>query len=413
MKTVVVIGAGASGLTAAIFAAKSGNKVILLERNSMPAKKILITGNGRCNYFNEDQNLIHYHSSNNKIKEEIITPLNIESIKSFFTSIGLVPKIKNGYYYPYSNNASSVKEALINEAILNNVEIITNAYVTDIQKKEKFIIKFNDKYISADKLIVSTGSKAAPKTGSDGNGFELLKDFDFNIIKPRPALVQLKGTENYFKNWDGVRAEAIITLYENDQKLRIETGEIQLTNYGVSGICIFNLSGMAIRSLDDYKKVYLKINFLPFIKSESYLIEYMENRNRLLNKRTIKQLLDSILNYKLVNVILNKSKIKDETWDSLDKNQKKLLAQNLINFELEITGYNDFDKAQVTSGGIDLKGINFETMESKVEDLYLTGEILDVDGDCGGYNLTFAFITGMLAGKGIQIDKSKTSKNKY
>lgn len=218
MKDIVIIGGGASGLTAAIFAAKKGHKVTIIERNNTCGKKILITGNGKCNFWNEDQNLSHYHSSNEEYIKDIINKETNEEIMTFFKKIGIVPKIKNGYYYPYSEQSSSIKNALLTEIKNLNVEIIYDITVTQITKEDCFIINPGKENIKAKKLIIATGSNACPKTGSNGIGYNLAQKLGHQIIKPYPGLVQLKGFEPYFKKWAGVRTDAIIILYEDGKK---------------------------------------------------------------------------------------------------------------------------------------------------------------------------------------------------
>lgn len=408
MKKIVVIGAGASGIVAAIFAAKSGNDVTLLEKNNICGKKILVTGNGRCNFWNEDQALTHYRSTNSNEIRNILNHNNKKEIGNFFNSIGIEPKIKNGYYYPFSNQAISIQKALILEAERYNVKINTNSEVINIKKlKDKFEIYIKDRSkIISDKVVLATGSKAAPKTGSDGWGYKICKNFNHSIIKPLPALVQLKANEPFLKKWEGVRADVLITLYEESKKQAEEKGEIQLTNYGISGICVFNLSGRVARGLEENRKERVEINFLEGlnIKSQKELIEWMNHRNKIVKNRTIFELLEGVLNYKLVNVLLEKTKLNHQSrWQEIDNEKRQNLARNIVNFNLDITGTNSFDKAQVCSGGIPLNEIDINTMESKkVRGLYLTGEILDVDGDCGGYNLEWAWVTGMLAGSNIK-----------
>ncbi len=395
MKKVVIIGGGASGLAAAIYAAREKNEVTILERNNSVGKKILITGNGRCNYFNEDQKMKHYHSSNEELVPKIISPRNLSEILDFFDQIGIVSKIKNGYYYPNSNQAVSMKETLLSECELLGVKIIKDYLVQNITKKEnKFII--NDEII-ADKLIIATGSKAAPKTGSDGIGYELAKKLGHNIIKPLPALVQLISSDST-KAWNGIRCDAHVTLLENGKEIETETGEIQLTDYGVSGICVFNLSQYISKGLDKNNKEEITINFLPEIED---FIPYMNERNNKVKGRNISRLFDGLLNYKLADILIKKAGInKEDYWNDLTQAQKEALNQNITNLKLNITGTNSFEKAQVCSGGIPLTEIDTKTMQSiKTKNLYFAGEILDVNGDCGGYNLTFAFVTGMLAGK--------------
>ena len=264
MKEVVIIGGGASGLTAAITAARNGKKVTILERNNKCGKKILITGNGRCNFWNEDNDISHFHSSTPSLIKNFITEERKQSILKFFDSLGIISKTKNGYYYPFSNQAFTVQNALLLECNKLGIEIINDITVEKIIKKDYFIINPNKENIKAKNIIISTGSKATPKTGSDGLGYTLAKAFNHSIITPLPSLVQLKGDEKFFKNWSGIRTDVKVSLFINNTFVKSETGEIQLTDYGVSGICIFNISGEASKTLNKNKNVTIKINFMPF-----------------------------------------------------------------------------------------------------------------------------------------------------
>ena len=256
-----IIGGGASGVLAAIYAKKRNDEVVIFERNKECCKKILVTGNGRCNYWNEDQDLSHYQSTTPELLSEFF---NIDyEVLNFFKHLGIVPKIKNGYYYPFSNQASTIKNALLNE--LKDIEVKNNYLVTRIEKLAKgFNVISDNETIYVDKLVLATGSYAAPKTGSDGMGYKFLEKLGHTIIKPLPSLVQLKGYEKYFRIWTGVRTDAKVSLFINQQLVREEIGELQLTNYGLSGICIFNLSNAAARALDNKLEVEVNINFMPF-----------------------------------------------------------------------------------------------------------------------------------------------------
>ncbi|MBP3635923.1 MAG: aminoacetone oxidase family FAD-binding enzyme [Bacilli bacterium] len=399
MSKVVIIGGGVSGVVSAIYAKRKGNKVTILERNSDILKKLLMTGNGRCNYFNVDQSINHYHSNNMDIVNKIITGDNVNELLKFYDEIGIVYKIKNGYYYPYSNQAVSVKDALKSELKALNVEVICDYLVNDIKyDNNKFII--NDE-LSCDKLIISTGSKAYPKTGSDGMGYKFLKNFSHNITKVNPALVQIKSNNKFLKDLSGVRCEAKVSLYDNDKLLKEDIGELQLTDYGLSGICVFNISYLVNKNDNDK---YALVNFIPFISTKEEFINYINKRNKLVNNRTIYEVLEGILNKKIVSVILKTSNINfDVKLEDLTNKEIDKLATNIITYKFNITGTNSFDKSQVCSGGVILSEINPENMMSKIVDnLYVTGELLDVNGDCGGYNLTFAFISGYLAGSDIK-----------
>lgn len=392
MSKVIVIGGGVSGVVSAIYARRKGNDVTILERNSDILKKLLITGNGRCNYFNSDQDINHYHTSDMNILKDIITEDNINELLRFYDEIGIVPKIKNGYYYPYSNQAVNVKDAFCAELKKLGVNIICDYLVNDIKYNGKFII--NDE-LTCDKLIVSTGSKAYPKTGSDGMGYKFLKDLGHNVTKIEPALTGIKSNNKYLKELSGVRCEVKVSLYENNILLKEDSGELQLTDYGLSGICTFNISYLVNKNNNDK---YALVNFIPFIESKEEFISYIKERNK--SERTIYEFLEGILNKKLVSVILKTSNIAyDVKIDELTDKELDTLSKNIITYRFDIIGTNSFDKAQVCTGGLILSEINPNNMMSKrVENLYITGELLDVDGDCGGYNLTFAFISGFLAG---------------
>ncbi len=402
MNKVIVIGGGASGLVSAITAAKGGNDVTILEKNNTCGKKILVTGNGKCNYWNEDQELVHYHSSSDEALTKIITSENKNKVLNFFSSIGIIPKVKEGYYYPYSNLAASIQYALIKEAEVSGVKIIENYNVESIIKKDNEFIINDD--IKCDKVILSTGSKAAPKTGSDGSGYDLVKSFGHKIVPILPALVQLIGEESYFKLWNGIRTQASVKLNIDKKFIKEEEGEIQLTEYGISGICVFNLSRYVSASIYQNKKVSVNINFAPWFKGdETDFIIFMNNRCERMQERKIYELLEGFLNYKLVDVILKINKIdKESNWNYLSEKEKMSIARAILSFYLNITNTNSFDKAQVCSGGVPLDEINLNTMESKItKGLYIVGELLDVDGDCGGYNLGFAWMSGIVAGESI------------
>lgn len=394
---VCVIGGGASGTICAIRLARRGINVKILEKNSNILKKVLLTGNGKCNYFNSDININHYRSSNIDFLDKIFNKNNINNVLDFFDSIGVIPRIKNGYYYPYSNTSTTIKNLLLIECKRLNIEIINDILVTDIIKNNKFIIKSNKEDIICDKVVLALGSSASIK--DKYNGYSLLSKLGHKIIKPLPALVMLEGMSNYYKDWAGIRIDANVSLYENNKYITREFGEVQLTNYGVSGICVMNLSGRVSRIIDNGNKSCLRINFIPNIEN---VYEYLEDRNKRLSHLSIIELLESIINYKLLYVILKICKIDSNLkWNELDDSKKRLLVEYLTNFRFDIKDTKGFEFAQVVSGGVSLECIN-EKFESKVvKDLYILGELLDVDGDCGGYNLGFAFISGLIVGDNL------------
>ena len=397
----IIIGGGCSGVIAAIKAKNKDNEVIILERNNTLLKKLLLTGNGRCNYFNENYSIDNYHSNNIDLVNEFISDKNIVMAKEFFDNLGIVPKIKNGYYYPYSNQATSIKDILVNEINRLGIKVIYDTYVEDIEKKDKFIIKTNNKEYACDKLILATGSFAYPKTGSDGKGYSILEKLGHTIIEPVPALVQLNANSKYLKEWDGVRSDVYLELFEDGNYLSKEEGEIQFTKYGLSGICIFNLSHFISRGLLENKKYTVKINFVPFIKT--LISPWLYNYSKKNKEKAIYCLLEGFLNKKLIPIILKESNIKaNKKYDELTKEEKIKLINSLRHFKVEITSTKGFDSSQVCNGGVSLDEININTMESNIiKDLYIVGELLDINGNCGGYNLTECWISGLLSGKDI------------
>ena len=356
---VIVIGGGASGLICAIRLARRGINVEILEKNSSVCRKVLITGNGKCNYFNSDMSINHYRSSNNYLLDKIINEENINKVLDFFDSIGVVPRIKNGYYYPYSNTSTTIKNLLLLECNKLNIKITTDIIVTDIIKNNNFIIKTNKQDITCDKVVISTGSKAYIK--DEYNGYKILEKLGHKVIKPLPALVMLEGFENFYKDWAGIRCDASVNLYENDKFIDKQIGEVQLTNYGISGICVMNLSGRVSRIIDNKNKASLRINFIPFVDNG---YKYLEERSKL--NMTIIEMLESIINYKLLYVILKKCHINSNlTWNELNDKQKKILVGNIFSFKFDIKNTKGFLNSQVVSGGVRLDELT-NNLESKL-----------------------------------------------
>lgn len=399
---VIIVGGGFSGLVSAIFSKTETNEVIILEKNSICGKKILVTGNGKCNYSNQDQDISHYHTSSNIKLDTIINNKSIQDILSFYKSIGIIPKIKNGYYYPYSNQAITVQNALLRKCEELNIKIETSTYVKDITyNSNNFLITTNNTNYQANKVIIACGSKAH-SLGEDENSYSLLERLGHTIIPVVPALTQIKVAEN-IKNISGVRSDVKISLMEDSKIIKTEIGEIQFTDYGISGICSMQLSRYISYGIKNSKEEKIFINFIPDIANTcEEFIDFIKNNKYA--KYQVSSILDSLLNYKVTNYILNICNIdKSVIFNQLNEHKIDLLFSYLTSFPLTAIDTNSFQHAQICAGGVLLEEINPTTMESrKIPNLYIVGEILDVDGDCGGYNITFASITGMLAGKDIR-----------
>ncbi len=394
---VIIIGAGASGLTAAIQAARQGASVTVLEHTSKPGKKLLSTGNGKCNLTNLTTPEGAYRGSQSWFIKRVLENITVEQTLEFFRDLGLVLTDRNGYVYPNSGQAASVLEALLFELDHLGVSIITDCQVQEIKKDLSLVTSKGKK--QADALILAAGSMAAPKTGSDGSGYELAKALGHHIIKPLPALVQLKCREKWYKQAAGVRTEASVTLKIDGKTEAADRGELQFTDYGISGIPVFQVSRFAARGLDAGHKVTAELDLLPSMDFNSAR-QLLSERAKRLDYRPAEEFLNGVLNHKLARILLREAGIGSAgIVKDIAPAQIKKLAAVLKGLKTEILAANSFDQAQVCSGGIDTREVDPDTMESKlISGLYLAGEILDADGICGGYNLQWAWSCGILAG---------------
>lgn len=390
-KRVCIVGGGAAGMMAAIIAAREGAAVTVLEHNEKTGKKILATGNGRCNLTNLYQAASCYHSQERNLAWEVLEQFDVQETIRFFSELGIYTKNKNGGLYPSSMQASSVQELLEMEARYRKVKIKCREHVTEIQvlqaaAKPVFQVKTETWSYEADAVILACGSKASAIEGADGSGYTLAKSLGLKVIKPLPALVPLKGKGTYFTKWAGTRVEGKVILKAGAQILDTAEGELQLTDYGISGIPVFQLSSQTARLLDSGVPVSVELDFLPDF-DEKGLEEFLKRRENACPYKTQRELLTGLLPKKLADVL------------SEGKTDRKTLVQRIKRFAVEIKGTKAFDMAQVCSGGVSLTEINPKTMECrKIPGIYLAGELLDTDGICGGYNLQWAWSSGACAG---------------
>lgn len=398
MKEIVVVGAGASGLVAAIFAKNNKNNVTILERFDKAARKVLVSGNGRCNYWNEDQDLKRYHSSDDEFINKVITKENQEAALNFFRKLGVEPFIRGGYYYPYSMQSVTIKNLLLKEIKRKNINIIYEADVYNIVKEEnKFKIYYDNVCIEADKVIMAAGSNAYYK--EENITYSILRSMGHRFIPILPSLVQLVSRDRILKHVKGIRCNARVSILINDEVVKKEEGELQFTEYGLSGICIFNLSREASINLTKNKKVEISINFIHEFDND-----FIDKRSKIVSHDNIFELLEGIINEKLLSALLINMDI-NKKYEELSIEEKSTLYNLLTDYKVRIIDTNSFKEAQVSIGGISVQDINPLTMESKVVDgLYAVGEFLDVDGDCGGYNLAFAWMSGIIAGRSVNND---------
>jgi len=398
---IAVIGGGASGLTAAIAAARNGAEVTICEKLNRVGKKILATGNGRCNYTNMNLSKECYHSNNLNFAEEVMKFFNLDKTLVFFEDLGILPYVdESGKVYPNSLQASSVLDVLRYELKRHKVKEVTDFNVTALRKsKDKFSIIGNDT-ITADRVILATGGKASPQLGSNGKGYELAKSLGHEIIEPFPALVQLKLSGKYFKRIAGIKFDGIVKAYAGDRLIREEEGEILFTDYGISGPPILQVSRKVIEELNKKNKPFLNIDMFPGY-SKLKLYDILQDRFRRINYKTIEESMIGFINKKLIPVVFYEAGFEDlnKICGKLNKKEIYKIIEILKEWKFEVIGHNSWQQAQSTAGGIKLSEVNPKTLESlKVKGLYFAGEILDVDGDCGGFNLQWAWSSGYTAG---------------
>ncbi len=393
---VIIVGGGAAGMFSAILCARCGKRVVLFEQKKQLGKKLLATGNGKCNYTNLYISEDCYGGEQDGFVEYGIHAFGPDKAVECLKKMGIYPKNKNGYIYPYSEQASAVLD--IFEMEIHNAGIhVKFEKVLEIQKKKDFIVRTENGRYTGKQLVLATGGKASPKLGSDGSGFVLARKLGHRVVDPVPALIGLKCSEAYYKEISGVRVFAEISLYVDQEKVQEEKGELQLTSYGISGIPVFQLSRYAARALEDGKSVSACIDYMPEFTKEELELE-LTRRFRKSDKNASEALI-GLLNQKLIQVFLPLSGIsKTKKASSINAQQIKQLAVKLKKMNTKIVETNGFEQAQVTAGGVSTDEIDEKTMESKlIKDFYLVGEVMDVDGICGGYNLQWCWISAYLA----------------
>lgn len=401
MKTeIAVIGGGASGLMAAITVKKSGKEVIILERKDRILKKVLITGNGRCNITNVNANISNYFGKNISSVENILNRFTPQDTMDFFNELGIVCNEENrGKVYPLSGQASSVVDALRFEAEKLGIKIETEFYVRKIEKDGfKFRIYSEDrKKIEAGRVIIAAGGQSYPELGSNGSGFELAKELGHSVTKLSPSIVQLKTEKYQVKGLQGIKTDVAVTAYGDNKKICTYDGELLFTDYGISGNVVFNISFV----MPLYKNVEFEIDFMEkFDYNELY--EMLKERKRILSHLTMENYFNGMINKKLGQFLSKVSGIEKLSKPVKDLNDSDIrkLCTVLKKYRVKILETTGFKNAQVTAGGVSLDEVNTETLESKiVKGLYFSGEVLDVYGECGGFNLQWAWASGYIAGE--------------
>ena len=403
MYDVIIIGAGASGLMAAAVAASKGARVALLEHKDDIGKKILATGNGRCNFTNTDMSVNKFHGSKALIKNGL-SQFNYADTIRFFKELGIPAYDNAGYIYPNSRQAASVVAAFRMELMRFHVDVKTGINITDIKPADDrtgYCIQTDNGSFKSKRLIIACGLTASPKLGSDGSLFRQIEALGHHIQKPLPALCGFSCDGLNFKKITGVRCDATVASVIDGQMTEQNTGELQLADYGISGIPVFQISSLMSRALNKGQKVEVIIDFLPAF-SDDELNGYIKDRSiTTTDNRSLNEMLNGLLNNKLLLELIHKSGVSpDKKGRLLTDDDCKSLTRSIKNTAVSVKKPRGLEFAQVCAGGIYTKEIDVRTLESKIHPgLYFCGELLDVDGICGGYNLQWAWTSGYIAGE--------------
>lgn len=400
-----IIGGGASGLIAAIAASricKQTKKITIFEGASRVGKKLLATGNGRCNLTNIHASAKHYYGDTRCI-EAILHTYPPQRVIQYFEEIGLLCKEESeGRIYPYSLQAASVLDVLRFNAEEMQVEIICDSPIYNIRPIDGAFILENHQQetFTAKKVILATGGKASPQLGSAGNGYTLAKQLGHTVTPLYPALTILKTPPQCVKALKGMRSHAVATLKCNGKVTRREKGEVQFTEQGLSGICMFQFSRHVAHSIANKQKIEILLDFMPEY-SVSTIVNQLSHAANLFPHLPATEILKGFINKKVGETIVKTVVPQSPKMlaKQLTKTDFMVIANAVKQFSFSCIGVADWKQAQVTAGGVSLSQIN-GSLESKIhKGLYFAGELLNIDGDCGGYNLNWAWISGITAGK--------------
>lgn len=401
-KKTAIIGGGASGLLCAIFCAKGGVGVDLYEQNSKCAKKILVSGNGRCNITNKNLSQNDYFSQNPSFVEFALREFGFVEFEKFCQSIGLLLDVKeDGRAYPMSHEAKSVASLLISHAKSLGVVFHTDTKIIDIKKL----------LCDYDSVVVATGSQAASHLGGNRDGLEFAEVFGHTLIETYPSLVQLHLNSKIVKKMSGAKLEGEVTLLINNKKELTCSGDILFSDYGVSGFAILDISQGASKALMEFSHVSISINLLPKFDAQK-LSNHISKMASLEQKMTILEILIGLVPLKIASAILEDLGIEASSYgDEINMKSAKKIANHMLNWRFEVTDTHGFRHAEVAGGGVDTTEINPKTFESlKQKNLYFCGEVLDVVGKRGGYNFAFAWASGYLAAKHICTKHTNTCR---
>ena len=397
MKQILILGGGASGLAAAVIASECGAQVTILERSDRVAKKLLATGNGRCNLANIGKPA---YFGDADFAEAVLKRISPKDVRAFFDRLGVPTRPDSaGRVYPACNQAAAVVDALRLRLQQSRVRIVTGAQATAIEKAENgYTVRTSAGNFSAERVIVCCGGLAAPKLGA-ANAYDLLTPFGCKLIAPGPALTPIETDKAPVKGLSGLRLPVTLTLCDGKKPVSCTQGELLFADYGVSGVCVMQLSRDAHNLLKRKANPVLYVDFSPAMGLGNYRMERLQPRSPYVNEQRMLRYLQERETYMPESDLLLGA-LPRLLRERLPKASVEQLAHLLCAYPLPVTGVRGYDQAQVTQGGLDTKDFSPDTLEHRQhKGLYACGEILNVDGDCGGFNLQFAFACGMLAGE--------------
>lgn len=407
MVDIIVVGGGASGMMAAGRAGELGARVLLLEKGNRLGRKLLISGKGRCNLTNTgeiDEFLRHFGKTRDFLRNTFSRFFN-QDLKEFFESRGLKVKVeRGGRIFPETDHASSVVEILTDYLIENEVKILFNSPVKEVLIKDKAVqgVKlYNEKVFFAKRIIIATGGKSYSWTGSSGDGYVIARDLGHKVNKLRPALVPLVTRESFVKELQGLSLKNIcVSVIEEGRPILSEFGEMLFTHFGLSGPTILSLSGDVGDLLEKHKEIVISIDLKPALEKKQ-LKERIIRDIKTMGVKTFRNYLKELLPAKLIPIFLRILRLPpDKKLNQLSRLERERLIELLKNFRLTVIGTRPWEEAMVTRGGVCVKEINPQTMESRlIKGLYFCGEVIDIDAKTGGYNLQGAFSTGYIAGE--------------
>ncbi len=392
---VIIIGGGASGLVAGIEAKKISKSVCIIEKEDRIGRKLLATGNGKCNLSNTNATSKDYHGSFSYSVKELFSDFSSEFLTDYFYKLGLFTFADpHGRVYPTCKHAGAVLDVLRNRVEADDIVLVTNTRVIDIQINNGFVLRTdNDTIYKADKLIIACGGKSSPNLGSDGSMYSVIKNLGHTVTQLKPALCPINVSSDIIKTLKGIRTDGMLTALKKGKPISSTKGEIQFTENAVSGICAFDLSYLDLDTV--------RVSLLPDSSREE-IINILNERRTLFSQNRIDSFFMGMFHNKISVALLKTAKMGSFNRRCSDITDKEisLLAKLINSLDFSVSGKGDYNRSQVTAGGVSGNEIDPRTLESRfIPNLYFCGEVIDIDGICGGYNLRFAFTSGIRAGQ--------------